>query len=212
MWPSSAGVDVGRLLPPLALAYLIGSLPFSYWVARWSGVDVRQAGSRNVGATNVARTVGVAAGACALVLDAAKGFLAAMIGTWWQAPGWVVSWSVVAAVIGHTYPVWLRFRGGKGAATAAGGLLFLLPQATVMAIGVFLVVVIVTRLVSLASILLLSSAVAFGIAFSTPAEKLVPAVALAIIVTWHHRSNIARLRQGTEVRIEISQKAREVPE
>ncbi len=210
MWASSEAVGVSQLLLPLALAYLVGSLPFSYWIAKWRGVDVRRAGSHNVGATNVARTVGAAAGACALTLDAAKGLLAAAIGRAWGTSDWVVSWCVVAAVVGHTYPLFLRFRGGKGVATAAGGLLFLLPKETGLAILVFLVIVIATRLVSLASIVLLASVVTLGVAFSMPPEKLLPAAVLVVIVTWRHRSNISRLRQGTEARIGVSPKAHEV--
>src|SRR5688572_11405613 len=130
----------------LIAAYLLGSIPFSYLVARWRGVDVRRAGSGNVGATNVMRTAGPAAGIAALVLDAAKGAGAAMLAQAAAArhapdmsdvlPGGAAA----AAVLGHVYPVWLGFRGGKGVSTGAGAFVPLAPLAAGLAVAIFAVV------------------------------------------------------------------------
>ena len=135
----------------LAASYLLGSIPFSYLVARQRGIDVRSVGSGNVGATNVMRSVGKGAGLLAFVLDAAKGSLAAVIALRpASAPRWRPL-AAVAAIVGHMYPVWLRFRGGKGVATGAGAFLPLAPVATGVALVVFALTLAVTRYVSLGS-------------------------------------------------------------
>ena len=121
----------------LLASYLLGSIPFSYLVARTRGVDVRTVGSGNVGATNVMRSAGKAAGIAAFVLDAAKGALAALLARK-VAPGLAVPpLAAVAAIVGHMYPVWLGFRGGKGVATGAGAFLPLAPLATVAGLVAF---------------------------------------------------------------------------
>src|SRR6185436_1135289 len=135
----------------LAMAYLLGSIPFSFLVARARGVDVRTVGSGNVGATNVMRSVGRAAGLFAFVLDFGKGIAAAQLGRWVEPQSPLPALCAVVAVLGHMYPVWLRFRGGKGVATGAGAFLPLLPTATLSALAVFAVVLAFTRYVSLAS-------------------------------------------------------------
>ena len=135
-------------------AYLLGSMPFSYLVARRKGVDVRRVGSGNVGATNVMRNVGRAAGLIAFALDAAKGAVAAWC--WpvsWSRRGRCRRWRAVMAVLGHMYPVWLRFRGGKGVATGAGAFLPLVPLATAGALIAFALALALTRYVSLGSII-----------------------------------------------------------
>ena len=136
----------------LAAAYLLGSIPFSFLVARREGVDVRAVGSGNVGATNVMRNVGRAAGLLAFVLDFAKGSAA----TWLARAtvgGFVFpSVAAVVAVLGHMHPVWLRFRGGKGVATGAGAFLPIAPVPTVCALTLFAIVTAATRYVSVGSI------------------------------------------------------------
>ncbi|HET8647068.1 MAG TPA: glycerol-3-phosphate acyltransferase, partial [Vicinamibacteria bacterium] len=118
-------------------AYLLGSVPFSYLVARRKGVDVRRVGSGNVGATNVMRNVSVAAGLFAFLLDAAKGAAAVVLARLVEPTGPLPALAGVLAVLGHMYPVWLRFRGGKGVATGAGAFLPLAPVATAAALGMF---------------------------------------------------------------------------
>jgi glycerol-3-phosphate acyltransferase PlsY len=181
--------------------YLLGSLPFSYWVARRRGVDVRLAGSGNVGATNVMRTAGKSAGVLAFFLDMLKGATASFIGAWFDHTGTLAALAALAAVLGHVFPVWLRFRGGKGVATGFGALATLTPMATFIALVVFGLVLVASRYVSLASITaavtLAAAAPFFG---APPLVSLATAVAVALIVVRHH-TNIGRLLRGEENRI-----------
>ena len=200
----------------VALAYLVGSIPFSFLVVKVaSGKDVRELGSGNVGATNVARTAGKGAGVLALLLDIAKGWGAVAIARFivsrpeWPFDAGVVAWESrefwialagLVAVIGHMFPVWLRFHGGKGVATAAGVFLALAPIAIAGAILVFAIVVIVSRYVSLASIV---TAASIPLLFrflvnNAPFWHIVISIGIAILVIVKHHSNIARLVQGTE--------------
>ena len=195
------------------VAYLIGSIPFGYLIVRMSGGgDVRQTGSGGTGATNVSRRAGKAAGILTLVLDAAKGAIAVLVArvmlsgdaTNVNAKWWVAA-AAVAAIAGHIFPIWLRFRGGKGVATAAGVLFMLAPFALLCAGLVFVIVVALTRYVSLASL-----AAAVLIPFFLWLQKwliqpaadirppLTAAVAAALLIIFAHRGNIARLINGTE--------------
>jgi glycerol-3-phosphate acyltransferase PlsY len=191
----------------LVSAYLIGSIPFSYIVARLRGVDVRQVGSGNVGATNVLRSAGWKAGLAAFVLDFAKGSAATLLAGYvarsfrHEDPRLLASAAAATAVFGHVFPVWLGFRGGKGVATGAGALLPLAPLATALAILAFAVVTALSRYVSLGSIVgtLTLAAVTF-VRPGTLAVSAAGCVAAAVIVT-KHRGNIERLRSGTERRL-----------
>jgi acyl phosphate:glycerol-3-phosphate acyltransferase len=190
-------------LQVVAVAYLIGSIPFSFLVARAFGVnDVRQVGSGNVGATNVLRSAGKAAGALALVLDVGKGAAAAALAGR-LAPGAAAlpAAAALAAVVGHTFPVWLRFQGGKGVATGLGAFAPLAPTAALGAIAAFAVVALATRLVSLGSV---SGAVVLaGLALGLrgPDPVAVAAVLSAALVVFRHRSNLRRILGGTERRV-----------
>jgi glycerol-3-phosphate acyltransferase PlsY len=185
----------------LLLAYLLGSLPFSYWVARRHGVDVRAVGSGNVGATNVLRSAGRAAGAMAFVLDALKGTCACLLGGWVQPHGWLAPSAAAIAVAGHVYPVWLRFRGGKGAATGLGAFVLLAPLATAGALVVFAVVLLGTRYVSLSSMLAAVTLPALASMLgASPAVGLCSAAVAALIVM-RHRINALRILRGTEQRV-----------
>ena len=186
----------------LAGAYLTGSIPFSFLVARLFGVrDVRAVGSGNVGATNVMRSAGRTAGILAFLLDASKGALAAFVvleleGK--ESP--LPALAAAAAVLGHMYPVWLGFRGGKGVATGAGAFLPLAPAATGIGVLAFALTLAVSRYVSLASMAgaLSLSATAFVVA---PAATAWTALAIAFFVVWKHRANLQRLRAGVENRV-----------
>jgi glycerol-3-phosphate acyltransferase PlsY len=186
----------------LLAAYLIGSIPFSYLVARKRGVDVRTVGSGNVGATNVMRSAGVGPGLLALLLDAAKGSAAAILAAR-LAPGHAAlpAAAATAAVVGHVFPVWLGFRGGKGVATGAGAMLPLAPAATGLAVLCFALVLAATRYVSLGSMVGATSLAAF--AFVTQDHRAVAwaATACAALIVFKHRGNIARLRRGQERRL-----------
>lgn len=200
----------------VALAYLVGSIPFSFLVAKvMAGKDVRDFGSRNVGATNVARTAGKGAGVIALLLDVAKGWAVVAMARYIVArPEWPFEagvlpwesremWVALAGFIGvlaHMYPVWLGFHGGKGVATATGVFLALSPIAIAGALLVFVIILLVFRYVSLASIV---SAASIPLCFrylarGAPFWQIVFTIAIALAVIIKHHSNIARLVAGTE--------------
>ena len=186
----------------LAIGYLLGSLPFGYLVARARGVDIFETGSKNPGATNVRRVCGAGPGNLVFALDALKGAVAA---GW---PLWLVASpemqlrcelvGLISALLGHSFSCFTRFRGGKGVATSAGGLLVLMHWATLIAGAVWVIAFYATRYVSLASIL---AAVALAISSCfLPGSSILVGVAVAIagFVILRHRSNIVRLLNGTE--------------
>ena len=190
-------------LQVVAVAYLIGSIPFSFLVARAFGVeDVRRVGSGNVGATNVLRNAGKAAGALALLLDLGKGAAAtALAGR--LAPGDAVLPAVaaVAAVVGHMYPVWLRFEGGKGVATGLGAFAPLAPVGALFALVAFALTAAATRYVSLGSVAGGVAMAAFAFTSRGPDPVAVAAALTAVLVVFRHRSNLRRILGGTESRV-----------
>jgi glycerol-3-phosphate acyltransferase PlsY len=211
----------------IIIAYLLGSIPFGYLIVHATqGADVRETGSGGTGATNVSRRAGRAAGAITLVLDALKGataviFAELILGLPILTAGghagspllsrgpteaqWWVAGAAIAAIVGHIFPIWLRFRGGKGVATGVGVLLMLAPIAVVFAALVFLLVVALTRYVSLGSIVA-AVAIPFFVllqnAFIQPTESLAPIMTVAIVgaalIVFAHRDNVRRLLQGSE--------------
>ena len=211
-------------------AYLLGAIPFGWIVARSRGIDIFTVGSKNIGATNVARCVGKGWGVLTFVLDCLKGYLACA----WIAP--LVFWIFaqaghpvdpapsatafagikllcgVASVIGHSFPVFLKFRGGKGVATSAGLLLGIAPAACGIAFAAWLVVFLIGRYVSLASIA--AALVLAVVAWVLPAYRAVglwlPIVltALALLVVVRHHANIGRLIHGKELRFEFGKKVK----
>lgn len=190
-------------------AYLIGSIPTGYVVARAKGIDIRTVGSGNIGATNAFRILGKTAGTFTLLADALKGFVAAS----WLCTGILrlldlnadtaTAFQVVAgfaAVLGHNYTCWLGFRGGKGIATTAGVYFALAPLSVTVAIGVWTVVFLTTRFVSIASI---AAAITLPVAVWITKHNLalgVATTALGALAIYKHKSNIQRLRAGTESR------------
>jgi acyl phosphate:glycerol-3-phosphate acyltransferase len=185
----------------VTLGYFVGSIPFAYLLSRHRGIDLRHAGSGNVGASNVLRTTGVRAAVLAMALDGAKGTLAVVMAQ--LLSGGLVT-TVVAAfasVVGHVYPVWLRFRGGKGVATAAGAFALLAPEALGIASGVFVITVIVTRFISVGSIAGALTLVIVAAISDVPGVVAVGATASTIVIIYRHRGNLARLVAGTERRI-----------
>jgi glycerol-3-phosphate acyltransferase PlsY len=194
---------MARTLLLLVASYLIGSIPFSYLVARWFGVgDVRRVGSGNVGATNVLRSAGKTAGALAFLLDAAKGGVATFLVRRFD-PGNVLSPSLaaIAAVLGHVFPVWLGFRGGKGVATGAGAFFPLAPLASGLSMVVFALTLGLSRYVSVSSLVAASSLPVLAAWFgAAPAVWLSAAFCVAVIV-WKHRPNLERLAKGVERRV-----------
>jgi acyl phosphate:glycerol-3-phosphate acyltransferase len=194
----------------VALAYAIGSVPFSFLVVKLAaGKDVREHGSRNVGATNVARTAGKIPGIIALVLDVAKGYAAIVIARWLvMRPEWPFEhsrelWIALAgliAVLGHMFPLWLRFHGGKGVATATGVFLALDPRVAAAAAIVFVIVVLVFRFVSLGSIVSAASVPLFFrfLAHDAPFWRIIVSIGISLAVILKHHENIKRLAQGAE--------------
>lgn len=187
-----------RAVLVVTLAYLIGSIPFGYLIVRVSGRgDVRETGSGGTGATNVSRRAGKAAGVLTLVLDALKGAFAVWIATRFG-NGWITTAAAIAVIVGHIFPIWLGFRGGKGVATAVGVFSVLAPFALLCAGAVFLILFLITRYVSLGSI---TAAAAIPIILSPnglTSALFTCAVVVAALVIFAHRANIARLIKGTE--------------
>jgi glycerol-3-phosphate acyltransferase PlsY len=187
----------------IAVAYLIGSVPFSFLVARAFGVhDVREVGSGNVGATNVLRSAGKAAGALALLLDVGKGAAAtALAGRLAPGEAALPAAAALAAAVGHMYPVWLRFRGGKGVATGLGAFAPLVPRAALGAVAVFALVALVTRFVSLGSVAGGAALAGLALALRGPDPVAIAAAFTAALVVFRHRSNLRRILAGTERRM-----------
>lgn len=200
-------------LAALLVSYLLGSIPFGYLAGRLGGIDIRQAGSGNVGATNVVRVLGKRYGYPVFALDFLKGFGAVKI-SMLIAPGRPPEWdspeifgilAALSSVLGHLYPPWLKFKGGKGVATSAGALLALTPVATLIGVAIWIIVFWLTRYVSLASI---TAAVVLPVVIlvvsSQDQNKGRPLVyssaCVAAVVIWRHRSNLSRLMRGTEPR------------
>lgn len=182
----------------IVLGYLAGSVPFGVLVARRRGVDIQKTGSGNIGATNVARTLGTRLGVLVLALDAAKGAVPVLLSRALDPWPHLAHGVALAAVVGHCFPVWLRFRGGKGVATALGVFLVLDPLSTAASGGVFVLVYATSRMASLAS---LSAAVAFPIVLwlrEQPLAHVVLALAVAAVIVVQHRENLRRLARGEE--------------
>ena len=197
------------------LAYLLGSIPTGFLVARARGVDIREVGSGNIGATNVFRVLGKRWGLAVLLLDFAKGLGACLLtpivvralfrlSTESEGPIALALLAAVCAVLGHNFTVWLRFKGGKGVATTAGALTALVPWALLIGLGVWMTLFILTRYVSAGSI---GAAVAIPVAtwFTTDGDPILTILtsALGFMAIVKHRSNIQRLLAGTESRIAL---------
>ena len=196
-----------RVLFTIAASYLLGSIPFGYLLVRiFRGEDVRMSGSGNIGATNVSRKSPVL-GALTLLLDAAKGFAAVQVAAIYWHFGTVdyrhqlmMAASALLAIIGHLFPIWLKFRGGKGVATALGAFLRLAPLAVLVAVGIFILTVLISRRISLGSIitaaLFPSTMWVLGISHDPAVLALIGLSSLLIIA--RHYQNIVRLMSGAE--------------
>jgi len=189
------------LVAAALLAYLIGGLPFGYWFVRFSlGKDIRTMGSGNIGATNVHRSAGKKAGFMVLALDILKGFLALWVAaliTDNTALGLAIA--TVAVMLGHCYPAFLHFKGGKAVACFVGAVLYLAPWTLLVMVFVFVGIVAISKYISLASILsaLILPAVYWAI-YRPPPELLIATVAAGLLIIYRHKANIERLRLGKE--------------
>lgn len=187
-------------------AYLTGSIPFALFLARrWGDVDLRRIGSGNLGAANVWRASGVTAGVLVAVLDIAKGAASVLLAERLNPNGSAVPAAAgLAAIVGHIYPAWLRFRGGKGVATACGVFSVLTPLAVPPALAVFVAGVWVTRYISVGSVLASIALPAAAYLSGSPGPVVTAAVAASALIVFRHRSNLARVREGTEPRVGAS--------
>ena len=189
------------------VAYLLGSIPFGLLIVKIGGEDIRQSGSGNIGAANVARNAGPLAGALTLFFDAAKGYLAVWVAGR-IAPGhlgWQMA-AACAAVAGHVFPVWLGFRGGKGVATGLGVFLSICWQAIAAAAALWMLVVLFWRYSSLASIVATCALPVvlyflYAPGHAPPDYVTWPTLAIALLILFKHRSNLLRLLAGTETRL-----------
>ncbi|MBU6157595.1 MAG: glycerol-3-phosphate 1-O-acyltransferase PlsY [Bacteroidetes bacterium] len=200
----------------LLLAYLLGSLPFALWVGKWvKGIDIREVGSLNMGASNVFRELGAVYGIVVLLLDMLKAYAAVQLYAYIDTNGWMGQekgfWQLLLggfAVLGHLFPLFAGFRGGKGVACLFGMVLAIQPWIALICVGVFLVVVWLTRYISLGSIvgvLVFAGCVWFAFRETDVYIKWFSIVA-AVTLLWMHRKNLHRLLQGTERKISVRKK------
>jgi glycerol-3-phosphate acyltransferase PlsY len=200
-------------LAVILLGYFFGSFPPGYFAGRMSGVDIRAVGSGNIGATNVLRVLGKRWGYAVFFMDAFKGFAAVRLTLFIAhrlpfAQAYAEYFAILAAVscvVGHSFPVWLRFKGGKGVATSAGALFGLMPLAVVIVFLIWVIVFEITRYVSVASVIAASCLPIVVALFMR--WKMIESVGflylstvMTLLVIWRHRSNFSRLRSGTEQR------------
>ena len=189
-----------------AVSYLLGSIPFGYLLVRiFKGEDVRASGSGNIGATNVGRK-SPGLGVATLVLDAAKGMAAVLVA---QAvfsgphPQLIMTTAAFFAVLGHLFPVWLKFRGGKGVATSLGAFLLLTPKSILCMVGLFLIIAVAFRYISLGSVAVAAAfpLLAWALHEYADSRQLILVALVSAFVIWKHRQNIGRLAAGTETKL-----------
>ena len=194
-------------------SYLLGSIPFGYVAGKIRGIDIRKIGSGNIGATNVVRVLGKRYGYSVFVLDFLKGFSAVKISMSiatdarleWASPEIFGILAAIASVIGHSFPVWLKFRGGKGVATSAGALFGLIPLAALIGVVIWVLIFWFTRYVSVASVVA-AATLPLVILIMTRLNQIhgnalfYSSLGLAAVVMWRHRSNFSRLMHGSEPR------------
>jgi glycerol-3-phosphate acyltransferase PlsY len=193
-----------------ALSYLLGSIPFGYLLVRiFRGEDVRSGGSGNIGATNVARRSPVL-GVATLLLDASKGFAAVLLAKSLFANHSKLLLTLAAffAVLGHLFPVWLKFRGGKGVATGFGSFILIAPKSILCMVGIFVVIVAIFRYVSLGSVVAaaLLPLLAWGLHEYVDPRELLLLLVTSLLVIWKHRQNLSRIAAGTEPKLGVKAK------
>ena len=201
------------LVAVLVGGYLLGSIPFGYFAGRIAGVDIRNCGSGNVGATNVLRTLGKRYGYPVFAADFLKGFAAVKLSTLIAArvqPEWISSEvfgiaGAISSVLGHSFPVWLQFKGGKGVATSAGALFSLAPIVALIGVAIWILTFLLTRYVSVASVAAAAALPLIILITNWRSQGggrslFYSSLCLAALVIWRHRSNLSRLMRGTEPR------------
>ena len=200
VWEPDKPVHMEEIIA-VTFGYLVGSVPFAFLLARRHGVDLRSTGSGNVGAANVLRTTGVGNAVVAICLDVAKGVVAVLVAQRLSGGPATPVAGGLAAVIGHIYPAWIGFRGGKGVATAAGVFVVLAPLAVAIASAVFALATWATRYVSVGSMTAAVTLAAAAAAADVAPVVTVGAAVAAVIIVHRHRGNLGRLFAGTERRV-----------
>ncbi|HKY07333.1 MAG TPA: glycerol-3-phosphate 1-O-acyltransferase PlsY [Candidatus Binatia bacterium] len=190
--------DLASVILLTTAAYILGSIPSGFIVGRLAGVDVRQTGSGNIGATNVARVLGKGRGLLTLLADTAKGFVPVFVGRWLGLSDAGLALVGSAAFLGHLYPIFLKFHGGKGVATAFGVLLAATPLATLIVMPLFGLAVLISKKISMGSMTGALIAPVAAWAFSYSGEFIVLSAFLGAMIVLRHRDNIRRLLAGTE--------------
>ncbi len=188
----------------IILAYLLGSVPTGYLLGKIAGVDVRNTGSGNIGATNIARVLGQRQGIVTLIADTLKGVVPVFVALQIGLAATITAGVALAAFLGHLYPVFLKFHGGKGVATAVGALLVWAPMAALIIIVIFAVLALSSRIVSLGSIIAAAAAPLVLWLFGYGAALVVTSFIFAAMIILRHRSNIERLIAGTEPRFNVN--------
>ena len=188
----------------ILMGYAIGSVPFALLLARrWGAPDLRAIGSGNLGAANVFRASGITAGILVAALDITKGALSVTIARYVSDQAAAPAAAGLAAIVGHIYPIWIRFRGGKGVATACGVFSVLTPPAMLPALTIFALTVWLTKYISLGSVLATLALPPSAYVMGSPAAAVVAAFAAATLIVFRHRSNLARLHLGQERRFGV---------
>jgi glycerol-3-phosphate acyltransferase PlsY len=189
----------------LILGYLLGSIPTGYLAGRLRGIDIRTIGSGSMGATNVFRAMGAKIGAAVLAVDVLKGLAAVLVGTAIADPTWGILAGALA-MVGHAFPVWLRFKGGKGVATGLGVVFGIVPVAAALVVPLWIAIAVSTRLVSVASICaaIALPAVAYTMGADTPQTIFTIAAGLGVIAL--HHKNLSRLARGEELAVSWGKK------
>lgn len=186
----------------IIFAYLLGSISFGYIIAKKiKNVDIRKVGSGNTGATNISRVVGFKFALLVFILDLGKGLLAVLLADWFTSSPWIIIFCAYAVILGHNWPIFFSFKGGRGAATTLGVFLGIMPVAALIVFGIIVVIILITRYVSLAS---LTGAVLIPVCvllFHYPWEYLVFGLSVTALIIWRHIPNIKRLLQGKELKI-----------
>jgi len=201
-----SALEIAAFVAAMLLAYVIGSIPFGVVVGKvFYHVDVREHGSGNVGTTNVFRVLGKKAGAAVLACDMLKGYIPAFIAAYFlrETDPWLVIFIAAAPVVGHMYSVFLKGSGGKGVATGAGVVIALVPLAGGVIAMVWVLLILITRYVSLASLVATLLVPLFVFALGDPLPYLIAAVLVTVGIFWAHRGNIKRLFRGTENRVKL---------
>ncbi len=204
------------LLVYCLLSYLLGAIPFGFVIAKAMGVDILSAGSQNIGATNVHRVLGKGPGILVLLLDILKGFLPPLlVPLLHQGPGLNLSahdWGVICGalgILGHTFSIFLGFKGGKGIATGVGCMLAVHPNVGALALLVFFILMAVTRLVSLSSLLATASMLVFAVVFHEDQVFMIVFSLVTVIIFVKHKKNIERLLKGEETKFKFKSKQEE---